>query len=279
MKKNKFSLGLISLIILTGCSTPKDVAYFQDTVEAVIPISNPQQIRIEPNDKLSIIVKSVDSKLSNMFNLPIYTERVGRMSETVTGADQSMLGNYTNISEGMSFYTVSPEGFIDFPVLGNLYVKGMTRSELSGFIKGELMGKDLVKDPIVTVEFLNLGVSIMGEVNFPGRYSIKEDQVSILEALSMAGDLKIQGKRENVAVLREEPDGLHAYRVDLTNFQELAGSPAYYLKQGDIIYVEPNDIRKRETTNNGNNVLSTSFWISAAGLLTSVVTTIAVFVR
>lgn len=279
MKKNKFSLGLISLIILTGCSTPKDVAYFQDTVETVIPISNPQQIRIEPNDKLSIIVKSVDSKLSNMFNLPIYTERVGRMSETVTGADQSMLGNYTNISEGMSFYTVSPEGYIDFPVLGNLFVKGMTRSELSGFIKGELMGKDLVKDPIVTVEFLNLGVSIMGEVNSPGRYSIKEDQVNILEALSMAGDLTIQGKRENVAVLREEPDGLHTYRVDLTNFQELAGSPAYYLKQNDIIYVEPNDIKKRETTNNGNNVLSTSFWISAAGLLTSVVTTIAVFVR
>ena len=279
MKKNKFSLGLISLIILTGCSTPKDVAYFQDTVETVIPISNPQQIRIEPNDKLSIIVKSVDSKLSNMFNLPIYTERVGRVSETVTGTDQSMLGSYTNLSEGMSFYTVSPEGYIDFPVLGNLYVKGMTRSELSGFIKGELMGKDLVKDPIVTVEFLNLGVSIMGEVNSPGRYSIKEDQVNILEALSMAGDLTIQGKRENVAVLREEPDGLHSYRVDLTNFQELAGSPAYYLKQGDIIYVEPNDIRKRETTNNGNNVLSTSFWISAAGLLTSVVTTIAVFVR
>ena len=279
MKKNKFSLGLISLIILTGCSTPKDVAYFQDTVETVIPISNPQQIRIEPNDKLSIIVKSVDSKLSNMFNLPIYTERVGRVSETVTGSDQSMLGSYTNLSEGMSFYTVSPEGYIDFPVLGNLYVKGMTRSELAGFIKGELMGKDLVKDPIVTVEFLNLGVSIMGEVNSPGRYSIKEDQVNILEALSMAGDLTIQGKRENVAVLREESDGLHSYRVDLTNFQELAGSPAYYLKQGDIIYVEPNDIRKRETTNNGNNVLSTSFWISAAGLLTSVVTTIAVFVR
>ena len=279
MKKNKFSLGLISLIILTGCSTPKDVAYFQDTVETVIPISNPQQIRIEPNDKLSIIVKSVDSKLSNMFNLPIYTERVGRVSETVTGTDQSMLGSYTNLSEGMSFYTVSPEGYIDFPVLGNLYVKGMTRSELAGFIKGELMGKDLVKDPIVTVEFLNLGVSIMGEVNSPGRYSIKEDQVNILEALSMAGDLTIQGKRENVAVLREESDGLHSYRVDLTNFQELAGSPAYYLKQGDIIYVEPNDIRKRETTNNGNNVLSTSFWISAAGLLTSVVTTIAVFVR
>lgn len=279
MKKNKFSLGLISLIILTGCSTPKDVAYFQDTVETVIPISNPQQIRIEPNDKLSIIVKSVDSKLSNMFNLPIYTERVGRVSETVTGTDQSMLGSYTNLSEGMSFYTVSPEGYIDFPVLGNLYVKGMTRSELAGFIKGELMGKNLVKDPIVTVEFLNLGVSIMGEVNSPGRYSIKEDQVNILEALSMAGDLTIQGKRENVAVLREESDGLHSYRVDLTNFQELAGSPAYYLKQGDIIYVEPNDIRKRETTNNGNNVLSTSFWISAAGLLTSVVTTIAVFVR
>lgn len=149
------------MIILTGCSTPKDVAYFQDTVETVIPISNPQQIRIEPNDKLSIIVKSVDSKLSNMFNLPIYTERVGRVSETVTGTDQSMLGSYTNLSEGMSFYTVSPEGYIDFPVLGNLYVKGMTRSELAGFIKGELMGKDLVKDPIVTVEFLNLGVSIM----------------------------------------------------------------------------------------------------------------------
>lgn len=165
---------------------------------------------------------------------------------------------------------MSSEGTIDFPVLGVLKVEGMSRSELAGFVKGELIGRELVKDPVVTVEFLNTGFSVMGEVNRTGRYDINKDRLNILEALSLAGDLTIQGQRENVIVVREEKDGIHTYRVDLTNFKSLSSSPAYYIKQGDIIYVEPNSVRKRQTTVNGNNILSAGFWVSVASLLTSV---------
>ena len=146
----------------------------------------------------------------------------------------------------------------------------MTRSEVAGFIKGELMGRDLVKDPTVTVEFLNTGVSVMGEVLAPGRYDMNRDNITILEALSLAGDLTIQGKRDNVMVIREEDGQLKTYRVDLTNGQQLMSSPAFYLKQDDIVYVEPNGVRKRQTTVNGNTALSASFWVSVASLLTSV---------
>lgn len=141
------------------------------------------------------------------------------------------------------------------------------------------MGQNLVKDPVVTVEFLNVGFSVMGEVASPGRYDLNKDKINVLEALSLAGDMTIQGQRENVMLIREDKTGIHSYRLDMTNLSELAKSPAFYIRQGDVIYVEPNDVRKRQTTANGNNVLSASFWVSVASLLTSAVTSIAVFVK
>lgn len=268
---------IATLMILTCCGTPKDVAYFQDVTTSTVIPSEPQQIKIEPNDKLLIIVKTMDPALSALFNLQIYTDRPAENIPFNTSSGNMVNNNTT--SQGVSRYTVSPNGTIDFPLLGTIKVSGMTRSELSGFIKGELMGKDLAKDPVVTVEFTNMGVSILGEVSRPGRYDINQDRINIVEAISMAGDLSLQGKRETIKVLRETEEGIKTYNLDLTNFKELTESPAYYLKQGDIIYVEPNDLRKRQTTTNGNNILSTGFWISVASLLTSVVTTIAVFIR
>lgn len=273
----KFSLFFVMCLAVTGCKSPQNVAYFQDVNEQVIPVSSEiGRIKIKPLDKLSIVIKSKDPELAELFNLTVNSMRVGQTSTVQDGnfSVRSYPGGY----EGMSNYTVTPSGDIDFPVIGMLHVEGMTREELAAFIKGELMGKGLVKDPVVTVEFQNTGYSVMGEVNSPGRFDINKDRISILEALSIAGDLTIQGQRENVTVLREEKDGVHAYKLDLTNLQELAKSPAYYVQQNDVIYVEPNDIRKRQTTTNGNNVLSTGFWISVASLLTSVVTTIGVFV-
>lgn len=268
----------LAIVLSTSCGTPKDVAYFQDLTEETIILPSKSEIKIEPNDKLSIVVKTMDPNVSALFNLNVVTERAGEGSTLMsTGA-----GNLrTNVpaSAGISRYTVTPAGTIDFPVLGEIHVAGMTRSELSGFIKGELVGRDLAKNPVVTVEFVNMGVSMLGEVSRPGLYDINQDQISILEAISMAGDLTLQGKRENIIVVREEEGQAKTYRVDLTNYKELMASPVYYLKQGDLIYVEPNDLKKRQTTTNGNNVYTTSFWISVAGLLTSVVTTIAVFVR
>lgn len=277
LKKIIYGIAVVSgILLMTGCGTPKKVAYFQDLTEATIQLPANREIKIQPNDKLNIIVKTMDPALSALFNMPAISDRLGEGSVLPHGS--SSLNNSTTNANGLVKYTVSPTGMIDFPVLGEIKVAGMTRSELSGFIKGELMGRNLAKDPVVTVEFVNMGISMLGEVKNPGLYDINQDQINILEAISMAGDLTLQGQRENVAVLREIDGELKTYRVDITNFKELAQSPVYFLKQGDIIYVEPNDMQKRATTTNGNNVYSTGFWISVASLLTSVVTTVGVFV-
>lgn len=241
--------GVLLLVAASSCSTPKNIAYFQDLTEATMTTVPAIQTKVEPFDKLQIIVKSKDAQMVNLFNLTLPGDRPG---------------------DGYSDYNVSETGTIDFPVLGELKVAGMTRSELAAFIKGDLIGRNLVKDPVVTVEFLNKGFSVMGEVGRPGRFSFNKDNMTILEALSMAGDLGIQGRRDNVAIVRHEKDGVKTYRVDLTDYSEMVKSPAYYIQQDDVIYVEPNNVKKRQTTVNGNNVISAGFWVSIASLLTTV---------
>lgn len=275
--KKTITLIICSLVLmLTGCHTPTDVAYFQDLTQESIIVPQNGEIKIEPNDKLSIIVKTMDPTVSAMFNLSAITDKVGDTNQTSSYTGTTQLGSVS--ASGISKYTVTREGTIDFPVLGEIKVAGMTRSELSGFIKGELMGRNLAKDPVVTVEFSNLGIALLGDVTHPGRYEINKDNMTIIDAISLAGDLTLQGKRENVAVIREENGKINTYRVDLTNFGELSQSPVYYMKQGDVIYVEPNDMKKRQTTTNGNNIYTTGFWISVASLLTSITTTVGVFV-
>lgn len=255
---------------ISSCSTPKDVAYFQGIQNAevfTVAAANEKAIKVEPFDKLSIIVSSQNPALAQMFNLPVYSNSYVNKSSTIGGADYR---NYNvGYNEGIAGFTVSAEGTIDYPLLGVIKVEGMTRNELAAFIKGEIMGKGLIKDPIVTVEFLNVGVSVLGEVTRPGRYDLNTDLITIVEALSLAGDLTIQGRRENVTVIRKEGDKVQTYLVDLTNTNDMLNSPAYYLKQGDVVYVEPNNIRKRQTTNNGNNIMNVSFWLSVASLLTT----------
>lgn len=146
----------------------------------------------------------------------------------------------------------------------------MTREEVAVYIKKELQSHDLIKDPVATVEFMNLSVNVMGEVNRPGRYNIDKDHLTILDALSQAGDLTIYGKREKVLVLRNENGKQRVYGINLCSADHLYSSPVYYLQQNDVVYVEPNDTKARQSTVNGNNVRSTSFWISLASLLTTI---------
>lgn len=117
---------------------------------------------------------------------------------------------------------------------------------------------------------MNLSVDVMGEVNRPGRYNIDKDHLTILDALSQAGDLTIHGKREKVLVLRTEEGKQRVYGINLCSADHLYSSPVYYLQQNDVVYVEPNDTKARQSTVNGNNIRSTSFWISLASLLTSI---------
>lgn len=255
--KIRYILFLLTATLLLGsCAAPK-VAYFQGLQPgAAGQVANTTDIRVRPGDKISILVNSKDPLLTDLFNLPIISRQIG--SSSMTG------------SQGISGYTVNKNGEIDFPVLGSVYVAGMTREEIASHIKAELTSQNLIKDPVVTVEFMNLTVSVLGEVAHPGRFTIDKDKLSLLDAISMAGDLTIYGKRKNVLVLREEKGENVLYRVNLCSGDDLYASPVYYLQQNDIVYVEPNDTRARQSTVNGNNVRSTSFWLSLASLLTTI---------
>lgn len=248
-----------SLILLGACSTSKEITYFQDLRpgESELTLTTPVEIKIQPKDKLSILVNSQDPRLTNLFNLPIFTQQIGQESNTGS-------------SRGVSGYTVDTKGCIDFPVLGKIFIAGMTREEVAAHIKSELQSHDLIKDPVVIVEYMNLSIAVMGEVANPGRYNIDKDHLTILDALSQAGDLTIYGKREKVLVLRNEEGKQRVYGVNLCSAEHLYTSPVYYLQQNDVVYVEPNDTKARQSTVNGNNVRSTSFWISLASLLTSI---------
>lgn len=263
-------LMLVSAIFVSSCTTPKNIAYFQGSENEdifEIAIAESKVIKVAPYDKLSITVSCKDPALAQMFNLQVFTNTTSQRTG-YNGTDHYRDYN-VGYSDGINGFTVSAEGTIDYPVLGKIKVAGMTRNELAAFIKGEIMGRGLIKDPIVTVEFLNVGVSVLGEVTAPGRYDMNVDVLPLMEALSLARDLTIQGNRQNIKVLRKEGDKLQTYVVDITDTKKLVESPAYYLKQGDIVYVEPNNIRKRQTTNNGNSVMNVSFWVSVASLLTS----------
>lgn len=247
-----------------SCSAPSHVTYFQDLRpgESEQKIIAATEIKVRPGDKLSIVVNSRDPQLTQLFNLPYVGQQIGQGAITANTISSN--------SQGISGYTVDEKGQIDFPVLGKLEIAGKNREEIAAFIKGELLAKDLVKDPVVTVEYMNLCISVLGEVAKPGRYSIDRDKVTLLDAISMAGDLTIYGKREKVLVLREENGVQHVYGVNLCSAEYLYTSPVYYLRQNDVVYVEPNNVRARQATVNGNNVRSTSFWISLASLLTTV---------
>jgi len=217
------------------------------------------QITAMQGDKISIVVNSKDPELADMFNLPVMTHRIG----------QPMNDAYSQ-NQQVSSYTVDSEGDIDFPVLGKIRVAGLKREQIATVVKNELVERNLVKDAVVIVEFMNMGVSVMGEVNRPGRFGIDRDCVTLLDALSMAGDLTIYGRRENILVIRRENGVETFYRVNLCDSETLYSSPVYYLRQNDVVYVEPNEVRARQSTVNGNNVRTASFWMSLASVLATI---------
>lgn len=252
---------LTGMLLLGACSSSQKVIYFQDfrPGESEIKVAEPVGITVRPEDKISIIVNSRDPQLSQLFNLSYVSRQIGQTTVSSSGS-----------SQGVSGYTVDSQGMIDFPVLGKIEVAGKGREAIASYIKDELIARNLVKDPVVTVEFMNLCISVLGEVNNPGRFSIDRDRLTILDALSLAGDLTIYGCREKVLVLRQEGDRQRVYGINLTSGEHVYTSPAYYLRQNDVVYVEPNNMKARQSTVNGNNVRSTSFWLSLASFLTTI---------
>ncbi|MDE6269871.1 MAG: polysaccharide biosynthesis/export family protein [Muribaculaceae bacterium] len=250
------------MLTAASCSTPKNITYFQDLEQgAVVSPAEQLDIRVKPDDKLAILVTTQDPALSSLFNLVQQQQRITG-STTV-----SVFPGYSYNDGRTSFYTVARDGDINFPVLGKLHIAGMRRDEVARYIEHELESKDLVKDPVVTVEFINTGINIIGEVVRPGRYDFNKDRMTLIDAIAMAGDLLPTGQRNNITVMRQQADGTtKAYRVDLTDMSSLAASPVFYVQQDDVVYVEPNDKKKREATPSGNVTFSPSFWVSIGSL-------------
>lgn len=266
MLTNKTTLkwGAIALMLLglSSCRTPKDITYFQDIQNGTrIETAPVKEMTVQPDDRLAIMVHSKDPQLASLFNLQTSQQR----------AVGSQIVNNGNGANQMPTYTVDTYGDIEFPVLGTLHIGGMTRPQVAEYIKKEIMQRNLVKDPTVIVDFYNRTVNVLGEVKAPGKIDINRDRFTVLDAIAEAGDLTIDGRRTNVIVLRQEDGRQVAHTIDLTNAQATAASPVYYLQQNDVIYVEPNDVRKRQTTSNGSTVFTPAFWISILSFATTVV--------
>jgi Periplasmic protein involved in polysaccharide export len=234
-----------------------------------------QNIVLKPEDQVFIIVSCRDPQISAMFNLPYYTNRIGGVESF--SSSNFTINSYSSANSVVG-YTVDNEGNIDFPILGKIQVAGLRRAEVAELVKQKLIESNQIKDPVVTVEYMNLGVAVLGEVARPGRFRIDRDHFSIFDALSMAGDLNINGQRKNITLLRHTLEGDQVYKIDLTSGKDIYKSPAFYIQQGDVVYIAPTSKRARESSVNGNTVRSASFWVSIASLATSV-TSVVVLVQ
>lgn len=250
---------LVAAMMVTSCSTVKDIAYFQNkVVNEPEAIDKHAGIVIQPKDMLSIVVSSRNPELVAMFNLPVVSYQAGSEIVSAGGYNQRLMG-----------YVVDNEGNIDFPVLGPIKVGGLTRWELSELIKSKLLDGGLLTDAVVTVEFMNFKVSVIGEVNAPGTYTLNNDKVTILQAISLARDLTIFGLRENVCVIREREGERVIYEINLCDVS-MFNSPAYYLQQNDVVYVQPSEVKARQSTTDDKALRMTSIFVSGGSLLVSV---------
>ena len=239
---------LVIILCLSSC-TPKDISYFQDrqpgTSEQAYINSLPFKVR--PGDRINIQVKSRNKELTEQFN------KDGALSSNVSS------------NNSLSGYVVDDNGEIDFPVLGKIKIAGKDRQEITEYITKELRDNNYVNDALVTVNYSGLYVSVLGQQG-GRRISIEKDKYTIWELLAECGDLDINSKRKNVLVIREE-DGIRSqYQLDLTNMKNVYESPAYYIHQNDIVYIEPNDKIKRGSTVNGNLFQTWGFWTGLTGL-------------
>lgn len=246
---------LIAIFLFTSCQSYKKVPYLQDTevVERTVQLGNLYDAKIMPKDLLTIAVSCTSPELAVPFNL------------TVANPSSATTGNAMLTTQAvLQPYLVDNEGKINFPVLGELKVEGLTKKETELMIVEKL--KPYIKEtPIVTVRMVNYKISVIGEVMRPGTFTISNEKVNLLEALAMAGDMTVYGLRDNVKLIRENANGKQEIITLDLNKAETILSPYYYLQQNDVVYVTPNKAKARNS-DIGN---STSLWFSATSILVS----------
>ena len=262
MKSRKsllIALRAICLILFCSCSSNNHLPYFtnlpvvNDTV--VVNVESDYALRIVPDDELLITVTSLEPTATAMFNLP--------MANIATRGVQQVTGNVA-----LQTYIVSNNGDIKFPQLGTIHVSGMTTTELTTLLTERI--SEYVESPMVRVEIVNFNINVLGEVKKPGRFPIKNESLSILDAIALAGDLTEYGQRDNVLLIRRDGDKTIYHRFNLGDAKSL-NSPYFYLKQNDVVYVEPTKIKDSNAKYNTNN----SFKLSVISTIVSAVSVIA----
>jgi polysaccharide biosynthesis/export protein len=247
--KLKIIVTLFILSLLSSCSTKKNLIYLQG--EEITKTTNTNYTPLfKVDDLLSIVVFGADEISVKPFNLPNLASTSNR--------------GYTIGAPSTIGYLVDENGNIEFPILGQIKLSGLTRVQASEFLKEKL--KAYISNPIINIQILNFKVTVLGEVKNPGTFSIPNERITLFEAIGLAGDLNITGVRKNVLVIREENGVKKEYRVDL-NSKEALTSPVYYLNQNDLVYVEPNQARA-----NSSLISSASgVFISVASLLITMI--------
>lgn len=246
---------LIMVLVMGSCSGSKNVSYFQNIDSVSLAASRGlYDAKIMPKDMLTITVLTTNPEASAPFNLSV-SNTIGTSGQLSQGAG-SLQG-----------YLVDNEGNINFPVVGEIHVGGLTKTQCEDLIKSKVKPYLAEKEnPIVTVRMSSYRVTVTGEVSRPGVIPVTTEKMSVIEALAQAGDLTIYGKRNNVLLIREDANGeKHAHRLNL-NDANLLNSPYYYVQQNDIIYVEPNSVKAKNSAIGS----STTIWFSLIGIFTSV---------
>lgn len=254
-------ISLIFLVLLVfSCKPRQEVVYYQniDSISSKEK-SNSYEIKIQPDDLLMIIVSADDPGTAFPFNL-----------STVSVPNANYNANGARGQEMMQSYLVDANGWIEFPVLGKIKVGGLSRSEVLELLREKIT--KYIKNPIINLRVINFKISVQGEVTMPGTYTVGSDRVTLIEAISMAKDLTIYGKRENILIIREI-DGVKSFnRVDITK-ADFINSPFYYLAQNDVVYVEPNKAKINGAAVGANTGVIISITSLVITLITLIVTT------
>lgn len=256
---------LIAIFLFASCQSYKKVPYLQDAevVEQTVQQKNLYDAKIMPKDLLTIVVSCTSPELAVPFNLTV-----------ATPASVAIGNTQLTTQPVLQPYLVDNAGKINFPVLGELKVGGLTKKEAEQMIV-EMLKPYITETPIVTVRMVNYKISVIGEVARPGTFTISNEKVNLLEALAMAGDMTVWGLRDNVRLIRESADGRQEIVTLDLNKAETILSPYYWLQQNDIVYVTPNKAKARNS-DIGN---STSLWFSATSILVSLASLLVTIFR
>lgn len=249
--------------MLASCQSYKKVPYLQDPGEAQRAVAEAKlyDARILPKDLLTIVVSCSDPELAEPFNLTVSTP--------VSNTQKSLTSQ-----PALQQYLVDNRGNIDFPVLGTLHIGGLTKGEAESLIREKLKGY-IKENTIVTVRMANYKISVIGEVNRPGTFTISNEKVNLFEALAMAGDMTIYGIRNNVKLIREDCNGQRNVISLNLNEQNILHSPYYYMQQNDILYIAPNKTKAKSASVSN----STTIWVSVITSLVSLASLIVNIVR